>query len=182
VRQVKAKLRAYLSFSLTSRGLFGKNSSWQAKQLIPHITVMFYADCTKIFKDFAPNFRDKISGSYITKTHRLTLLFHQGFLTKNNMTLVPHPPYFTLFHRLKIKLKGRHFDITDVMEAESQEVLNTLAEQDFQDAFKKRQHSGNDSYARKGTTSRVMVASRSKVSFRTDGSTSPENYGWLFVM
>jgi hypothetical protein len=28
----------------------------------------------------------------------------------------------------------------------------------------------------------VMVASRSKVSFRTDGSTSPENYGWLFVM
>jgi hypothetical protein len=25
----------------------------------------------------------------------------------------------------------------------------------------------------------VMVASGSKVSFRPDGSTSPENYGWL---
>jgi hypothetical protein len=42
------------------------------------------------------------------------------------MTVVPHPPYFYLFPRLKVKLKGRHFDITEVIEAESQAVLNTL--------------------------------------------------------
>jgi hypothetical protein len=52
------------------------------------------------------------------------------------MTLIPHPPYFSLFPLLKIKLKGRHFDTTDVIEAESQAVLNTLTEHDFQDAFK----------------------------------------------
>jgi hypothetical protein len=40
---------------------------------------------------------------------------------------------------LKIKLKGRHFGTTEVMEAESQAVMNTLTEQDFQDAFTKRQ-------------------------------------------
>jgi hypothetical protein len=40
---------------------------------------------------------------------------------------------------LKIKLKGRNFDTTEVIEAESQAVLNTLTEQDFQDAFKKWQ-------------------------------------------
>jgi hypothetical protein len=40
---------------------------------------------------------------------------------------------------LKIKLKGRHFDIIEVIKAESQAVLNTLSEQDFQDAFKKWQ-------------------------------------------
>jgi hypothetical protein len=34
---------------------------------------------------------------------------------------------------LKIKLKGRHFDPTEVIEA----VLNTLTEHDFQEAFKK---------------------------------------------
>jgi hypothetical protein len=44
-----------------------------------------------------------------------------------------------LFPRLKIKLKGRHFDTTEVMEAESQAVLNILTEHDFQDAFKKWQ-------------------------------------------
>jgi hypothetical protein len=40
---------------------------------------------------------------------------------------------------MKIKLKGRHFDTTEVMEAESQAVLNSLTEHDFQDAFKKWQ-------------------------------------------
>jgi hypothetical protein len=63
------------------------------------------------------------------------------------MTLVPHSPYspgvahcgFSLFYRLKIKLKGRHFDIIEVIEAESQVVLNTLTEHDFHDAFQKWQ-------------------------------------------
>jgi hypothetical protein len=63
------------------------------------------------------------------------------------MTVIPHPPYspdlapcdFSLFPRLKIKLKGRRFDSKEVIEAESHVVLNTLAEYDFQDAFKKWQ-------------------------------------------
>jgi hypothetical protein len=37
---------------------------------------------------------------------------------------------------LKINLKGCHFDTTEVIEAESQVMLNTLTEHDFQDAFK----------------------------------------------
>jgi hypothetical protein len=40
---------------------------------------------------------------------------------------------------VKIKLKECHFDTTEVNEAESQTVLNTLREHDFQDAFKKWQ-------------------------------------------
>jgi hypothetical protein len=80
-----------------------------------------------------------------------------------------------LFPRLKIKLKGRHFDTTEVIEAESQAVLNTLAEHDFQDAFKKGRSTGKE------PTSKVIVASRPEVSFWPDGSTSPGNYGWLFV-
>jgi hypothetical protein len=38
-----------------------------------------------------------------------------------------------------IRLRARHFDITQVIEAESQTVLNTLTEHDFQDAFTKWQ-------------------------------------------
>jgi hypothetical protein len=37
---------------------------------------------------------------------------------------------------LKIKLKGSHFDAIEVIEAESQAVLNTLTEHDFQNALK----------------------------------------------
>jgi hypothetical protein len=65
---------------------------------------------------------------------------------------------------LKIKLKGRrHFDTTEVMEAESQAVLNSLTELGFQDAFKNGRSSGNGAYGRKGTTSRVTMASRPEV-------------------
>jgi hypothetical protein len=38
---------------------------------------------------------------------------------------------------LNIKLSGCHFDTNEVIEAESQAVLNTLTEHDFQDATKK---------------------------------------------
>jgi hypothetical protein len=40
---------------------------------------------------------------------------------------------------LKIKLKGRHFETIEVIEAELQAVLNTLTEHNFQDMFKKGQ-------------------------------------------
>jgi hypothetical protein len=92
-------------------------------------------------------------------------LFTKELLTKYNIIVVPDPPYFSLFPRLKIKLKGRHFDTAEVMEAESQAVLNTLTELDFQDAFKNDRSAGNGAYAWKRTTSRVMVASRHKFSF-----------------
>jgi hypothetical protein len=37
-----------------------------------------------------------------------------------------------------MKPNGRHFDTFEVIEAESQAVLNTLTEHDFQDVFKKK--------------------------------------------
>jgi hypothetical protein len=35
-----------------------------------------------------------------------TSFFTREFLTKNNMTVILHPPYFFLFPRLKIELKA----------------------------------------------------------------------------
>jgi hypothetical protein len=101
------------SFSLTSRKLFTKNSSSQAKQSIPHPTVTFYGDCVKMCEHFAPNFADKRTGC------------------------CSHQPYFSLFLRLKIKLKGHHFGTSEVIEAKSQAVLNAFTEHDFQDTMKK---------------------------------------------
>jgi hypothetical protein len=63
-------------------------------------------------------------------------LFHHGILTSNNTTVVPHLLYFSLLPRLKIKLKGRHFDTIEAIEAESQATLKILAKHDFQETFK----------------------------------------------
>jgi hypothetical protein len=56
--------------------------------------------------------------------------FHQRIVDQTNMTIAP-PPCFALLVRLKTKLKGRRFDTIEVMEAESQTVLNSLPEHDF---------------------------------------------------
>jgi hypothetical protein len=57
------------------------------------------------------------------------------------MTNIPIHPTF-LFLRLKIKLKGRHFDTAGVIEAELQVVPKTATEHDFQDAFKMTEAQG----------------------------------------
>jgi hypothetical protein len=71
-------------------------------------------------------------------------------LTKNYMTVVLHPTF--LFPLLKIELKW-------------QAVLNTLNRTGLQGCIKNGRRAGNGAYARKGTASRAMVASRTKVSF-----------------
>jgi histone-lysine N-methyltransferase SETMAR len=65
------------------------------------------------------------------------------FLTNNNMVILPHPPYsldlvpcdFALFPKLKMKLKGRHFETVSDILRESQAVLDSIKENDFHGAF-----------------------------------------------
>jgi hypothetical protein len=69
--------------------------------------------------------------------------FTREFLTKNNMTVIPPCTLLFSVSPIEDKLKGCHFDITEVIEAESQAVLNILTEHDFQDAFKNGRNTGN---------------------------------------
>ena len=71
-------------------------------------------------------------------------LLTRRFLTDNNMNVVPHilyspdlaPSDIFYFPNLKMKLKGRKFQTLEEIQAESQAVLNTLRENDFQECFK----------------------------------------------
>jgi len=62
------------------------------------------------------------------------------FLAKNSMTVVPHPPYspdlapcdFSLFPKLKLRMKGQRFDTNEEIQEESQWVLDTIPKRDFQ--------------------------------------------------
>ena len=65
------------------------------------------------------------------------------FLAKNNMTVIPHPPYspvlapcdFFLLPKLKLQMKGRRFDTIEEIQEESQWVLDTIPKRDFQGCF-----------------------------------------------
>jgi hypothetical protein len=90
-------------------------------------------------KAFAPNFGDKRTGCCITKTYRLTLPFSPIFsIFDQQHGCRPHSPtHFSLFSLLKINLRGLHFDTIEVIEAESQAVLNIITEHDFKEAVTK---------------------------------------------
>jgi hypothetical protein len=119
---------------------------------------MFYGNCMNICEDFG----HELCRPENWLLHHDNAPAHTSFFTKE---IVDHPPYFSLFPRLKIKLKGCHLDTVELVEAKSQAVLNTLTEHDFQNAFENGKSAGNGAYARKGTASRVMVACSPKVSF-----------------
>jgi hypothetical protein len=47
------------------------------------------------------------------------------------------PCDFFLFPKMTLKLKRRWFDTTEEIQTESQKVLDTLTDKDFQEAFQK---------------------------------------------
>jgi len=77
-----------------------------------------------------------------------TSLVVREFLTKNNMTTVSHPAYlpdlapcdFYMFPKMKLRMKWRRFVSTEEIQAESQQVLNMLMPEDFNECFEKWQN------------------------------------------
>jgi hypothetical protein len=67
-----------------------------------------------------------------------TFFVTREFFTKNNR-LSSLPTLLFPVSRLTMKLRCRHFDTVEVIEAELQAVLKTLTERDFQDALRKWQ-------------------------------------------
>jgi hypothetical protein len=82
------------------------------------------------------------------------------------MVIVPHPPYlldlaprdFTLFPKLKIKLKGRSFETVSDIQRELQAVLDISEENDFHGASVTWKNDGISIYALKETILKDMAA------------------------
>jgi hypothetical protein len=74
-------------------------------------------------------FRPELWGhKYWLLHHDNTSYFTRDLLTKDNMTVVPTHYTYLRFPEMKIKLEGRHFDESEMIEAELQAMLNTLTE------------------------------------------------------
>jgi hypothetical protein len=66
------------------------------------------------------------------------------FLASTKTTVIPQPPYsqdlapcdFFLFPTRTVKLKARRFDSIDEIQTESQDVMKTLTQNDFQQCFR----------------------------------------------
>jgi hypothetical protein len=147
-RRVKSKVKSMLIIFFNIKGIVHKEFVL-AGQIV---SFAYFCDVLRRLCENVQRLRLELWRQRNWLLHHDNALSHTSFLTrefltKKNMTVVPHPPNtpdmapcdFSLFLRLKIKLKGCHFDTIEMIEAESQAVLKTLTEHDFQDAFKKWQ-------------------------------------------
>jgi hypothetical protein len=168
----RTKSIACSSFSLTPRGLFTKKHSWQAKQSFPHTTLMFYGDWVPMCKESPQTLGTKelAVASRHAPTH--SSFFTREFFTKNNMT--DCFPDWRQNWKAAILTQLRSRQNIRRCWTPSQKTTSGMQ-------YKTGRSAENGAYARKATTSRVMVASRPEVSYWPDGSISPGNYGWHFV-
>jgi len=80
------------------------------------------------------------------------------FLAQHSIITLPHPPYSPdlahcevfLFQKMKLQLKGCRFERVEEIQQESQNVLGTLREQDFQNTFQQCERRWDRFVAAKG--------------------------------
>jgi hypothetical protein len=105
------------------------------------VNSVYYCDVLRLLSENVWRLRSEIWRQNNWLLHHDNAPSHISFYNREILTkekqlgCSPHPPYFSLFPRLKTKLKRSHFDTTEVIEADSQAMLNTFIEHNFQDAF-----------------------------------------------
>jgi hypothetical protein len=105
------------------------------KEFVPTdqpVNSRFYCDVLRRLRENMRRRRPELWQEHIWLLHRNnapshTSVLNQQFLAKQNMAVIPHKPYspdlapcdFFLFSKIKLKLKGRWFDTTEEIHAES---------------------------------------------------------------
>jgi transposase len=144
-RQVRSNIKSMFICFFDQKGIVHK----EFLPLGQTVNAAFYVEVLRRLRE---NVRRKRPDQWQNNTWLLhhdnapthSALLTQRFLTDNNMTVVPHPPYspdlapsdFFFFPKLKTKLKGRRCQTVEEIQAESQAALITLGENDFQECFK----------------------------------------------
>ncbi len=87
------------------------------------------------------------------------------------------PCDFCLFPKLKLELKGCHIDTIETMQTESQVVLDTFTEADFQTFLKSLKKAGSDAYVWVETTLKVTAVKMCKGMYLARYSSSAGTFG-----
>ena len=128
----------------TSKALSTRNLYSPVKPSVADFTVRFWSGWMRAFGAKPP---DKWKNNHWFLHHDYapahTSLFVRYFLTSRNITVIPQPyspdlapSDFFLFPKMKLRLKGRRFDTTEEIHAESQEIINIVTFKNFQWSMK----------------------------------------------
>lgn len=158
-RQVKSATKSMLVIFFDIHGVVHREFVPQGQT----VNAAFYCDILRRLREDIRRKRPGLwrNGNWVLQHDNApahTALKTREFLGQTNTIVAPHPPYspdlapadFFLFPKMKSKLKGRRFDTIEEIQHSSQEVLNTLQEQDFQQAFQQWQRRWNRCIAAQG--------------------------------
>jgi hypothetical protein len=134
VRQVKSNVKSMVATFFDIKGIVHK-------KIVPTgqtVNSGFYCD---VLRRMLENVRRRRPELW----REQTWLLHHDNTPKHKMAVIPHPPYypdlapcdFFLFPKMNLNLEEYRFDTIQEIQAESQRVLDTLTENDFQKALKK---------------------------------------------
>jgi len=110
------------------------------------INGVFYVEVLKRLKQWVNRVRKDIAADWLlhhdNAPSHTCLLVHEH-LAKNNLAMLPQPPYsrdlspadFFLFLRIKGALKGRHFGTVNNMKEASTRALKVVPQKAFEDAY-----------------------------------------------
>jgi hypothetical protein len=146
---------------------------------ILHTTVTFYSDCVKYAKtsprtlttNWLLHHANAVSHGYF---------FTREFFTKSKMTFVPHPPYLPDLAPAASLFPANLTQLRWYRQNHSQ-CWTPSQNMTFKMHVKNGWSARKSEYVKKETTSRVMVTSRTKVSFWPYGSTSSGHYEYPLV-
>jgi hypothetical protein len=106
----------------------------------------FYCDVLRWLRE---NIRSKCPVKWLNKVEQHDMSAHMSllvwqFLNSMKTTVISHPPYspdlascdFFLFPKMKLKLKGRRFKSIKEIQAESQDMMKMLTQNDFRRCFR----------------------------------------------
>ena len=145
-RQLKSNVKSMIITFFDVKGIVHK-------EFVPTgqtVNSRFYCDILRWLRENMRRCRPKLWREQTWLLHHdnapshTSILTHQ-FLVKNKIAVIPHPPYspdmapcdFFLFPEMELKPKERRFDTIKEIQAETQRVLDTLIEKDFQEVFQK---------------------------------------------
>jgi hypothetical protein len=139
--------------------LITKNLSWQAKQPIPHTTMVFYGNCVKNMRWLCLRLWQQLNWLLHHNKPFHTYFFTREFSTKTIWQSFHTNPILLTWPPLTFLSFWHNWGDRDRIKA----VQNTVTEHHFQGTFKNDRSTGHGAYARMGTA--LMVASMPKLVF-----------------
>jgi hypothetical protein len=178
--QVKSKVKSILIIFFEIKRIVHKEFILADQAVNLHTTVTFKVTAWKYVNTLPRTLavKELAVASQHTISH---FLFHQGVFDQKQRDHHSPPTLLAWIGPLQLfrfpRLKIHHSETVEVIEAESQRCSWTPSQNmTSRMNLENDRNIGNGAYTWKETTSRAMFASRPKVSFCPDGSTSPGYY------